>query len=423
MRLILSPSMSLLRISLSTLIACHLLPHVVSLDQNSCNIKVDTGEVINLGKLARDHVDYFVASESDDQFYINICHPINDDFCKSGSVGCLTSRQNAADKTSWKSLGTLSDSTLELVNGKVVMRIKNGDTCPSNSGRSMSATVEFECLSGAANGTRGDPVFLGQENCEYRFKWATSYACTKDDLAKQPNTPNKPSEAIVTDCTYQSQAVKFDLSPLKRTQEGTNWEVTAPNDDSTYLINVCHPLVPSSQNRCADGTRVCGISSNTAESPRVLGKGGELAVVGDQLTLRYQDGDKCPDGTPRITEIRFTCGSGLGTPKLTEGQAACGRTTFDWESSVGCNLLGGIGAGMIVFWVIFSLTLAYFILHAAYRFKVGYRGAEIIPHLEAFERIWDILCSAAGRIWEWLLDAYVWIESKVRNRGYGQIHL
>jgi len=277
------------------------------------------------------------------------------------------------------------------------------------------------------NGELGNPELVSEEDCVFNFKWKTHLACGAGNI---PISDGSDSHGPIkaTDCTYESSSRKFDLSPLAKTNEGDNWELVPSNNtfDDIYLINICKPLQPSSLNRCPPETNICGVQKDPSQRSRVLGKHGILVWESDQLILRYVDGDRCPDATPRNTDIRFSCGKDLGQPKLTGGQKACGRTIFDWETSAACNLYDrkGTSAGMIVFWVFFSLILGYFFFKSLFRkFIQGYDGLDVIPHIKVFEKAWEFLSTILGFLVNGIIDGFLWIRMKLRKDSHGHIRL
>ncbi|KAL7750613.1 Cation-independent mannose-6-phosphate receptor [Sorochytrium milnesiophthora] len=370
----------------------------------ACKIQAD-GKTFDLTALQRSTSDYFAASPSDHQFYFNLCQATVEPKCKQAAA-CITSRANSSDPATWKSVGTVASAKLEYDSEDklLVYTVSGGDACPDRPSDTMSMQIDFTCLPGSQSAAKDNATAIGfptfaaeQDKCRYVLRWKSKYGCPIGSSAEDDSSA--PSDVVqATSCSYTSAAERYDLSPLKRAQEGQNWQVQSTPDsgiNDLYLINVCAPLTKSNLNQCPDGTSVCAINQgNTAEKPRKLGSdAGATTVLTDDgvLQLTYSDGDPCPDGTPRTTAIRFPCNWGtLGTPRLVEGHTACGRTIFEWESRVGCNLLNaGPGALAITFWVLFSLSLAYCIgATLIRRYRYGYPGIEAVPHLD---RLVDIV--------------------------------
>ncbi|KAJ1518078.1 hypothetical protein HMI54_002723 [Coelomomyces lativittatus] len=130
-----------------------------------------------------------------------------------------------------------------------------------------------------------------------------------------------------------------------------------------------------------------------------------LWISYDNGTLTWSaTGQPCPDGTQSSTEIRFPCFHSLQTsPKVIFGRDLCGKTIFEWPSSVGCPVTASSsGGGLVTHVQGFILFVSYFgIGYLFLHFKLGYEGWEALPHYESIRQFIDWIrfkWSGAGRI-------------------------
>ncbi|ORZ27173.1 mannose-6-phosphate receptor binding domain-containing protein [Catenaria anguillulae PL171] len=375
------------------------------LDTSACKFTKPSG-TFDLTPLHRLAADYFARTNSDNQFYFNLCGPTNEPRCPQGNSACLTTRSNL---TEWVSIGTSSSiqvDQLPNIPDPVTLLYKMQGTahCPgTGTPRQFELKLTCDRFSNGTSIPESKPRFVQElDGCNYQFAMTTRFAC--------PNTGGPTNSPIAADpsCSYLDG--RYSVSQLRN--QVSNYRVETEQD--VFWFNLCGSLVTNDidgSKGCPDGAAVCGFAKDeTSPSRRNLGSKGVLGLDDDGvLALTFKDGQKCDDGIPRSTVIRFPCTSRLtgdnGGPTVTQGHTACGKTVFEFPSLAGCDASKlGPGAGTVIGWLIFSFLLVYFAGRFAYNhIKLGYRGFEAVPHIDA------------------MIDAIEWVRAKIRGTGRIQI--
>jgi hypothetical protein len=163
-------------------------------------------------------------------YKLNICGPLVGGCGNATNASGCQIFSNAIGQTNYAVIGTPS-TTLSLNNGVVSSVNSGGSLCNLLfSQKARSFTYNFIC-DPTTNGQQG-PDFVGElPICSYNFNWRTNLVCS----APPP-----------VSCAYEdrSRNIFIDMSPLRNSD--FNWEYTDPATGSTYVINVCQPLIPDS---------------------------------------------------------------------------------------------------------------------------------------------------------------------------------
>eukprot|EP00049_Salpingoeca_infusionum_P000834 m.42710 g.42710 ORF g.42710 m.42710 type:complete len:2590 (-) comp10724_c3_seq2:42-7811(-) len=281
----------------------------------------ETGTVFDLSPLAK-QIKTVVDTATDRTYQLVVCEAPTEDAIRGcdGGVGVC---QHKEGESTYYNGGVINDTPFK-TSGGAALEYTNGQRC-HDSKFERTSFIEFVCNPTAGEGT---PVFVKEaDDCSYYFKWETQYAC-----ASQTDFP-----CIV----LGAQGEQYDLSPLKRLD--MNWLVNNEKDDEfTYIMNVCHNVIRSGvAEECPDNSAICQLSSKTGRSYS-LGHASEPKWANGQLQMELQDGDRCGDGTQRVTKVLFFCkkdstsSQQLGTPFVYD-EGHCSYT-IHWYTSAACEV-------------------------------------------------------------------------------------
>lgn len=332
----------------------------------------DSDKHWDLSALARTNTDWFVYSKSTkQQFYLNICRPLQDALITEKTSGAALVFDSAAQTPTFKSLGMISTRkiTPQKDDMGLLYRMDNGYDC----GRGFKASVNVRIFCDPNAGVETPTFTTSNSDCDFEFAWYSKYGC--------PITPPH------TSCDFTlANGKSISLKPLRK---DTNYEVKL--DPSEHAImNMCGPIVPRENGQCAN-TAICGISSTDPNRWKSFGAVGSVSEINGDTMMHFEDGDIC-DADRRITStVHFTCDekAGNGEPQVLQSADSCDHQ-FLWKTSAACPT--HISGAMIFFWIVFSLVLAYIVLGVLYkRFRLGYRGLDQIPNIDFWLKVVDVL--------------------------------
>ncbi|XP_048456907.1 cation-independent mannose-6-phosphate receptor-like [Rhincodon typus] len=285
----------------------------------NCQIKDPKyGYVIDLRPLANE--DQKVKGD-EYTYHFRVCDYLRISDCGNFSQGGEDAISACQSKpgTSFKKIAGHFTQHLTYEDGLIMINYTRGDTCHKIYERSTA--IFFYC---DHSQTPGKPVYLRETlDCTYLFEWHTSYACP-------------PFRSI--DCTLRDEdGNSYDLTPLSRSQD--SWEIEQQRDiDQTYYINICKSLVPKNGNwACSLNAAVCLKNGSKYVNLGEVVAGPRWEEHG-LLVLRYQNGDRCPDGIRnKTTSIRFKCDKdAINTkPDLITAIEGC-EYTFLWFTAFAC---------------------------------------------------------------------------------------
>ncbi|XP_077977392.1 cation-independent mannose-6-phosphate receptor-like [Glandiceps talaboti] len=287
---------------------------------------------------------YFVDSEDDGDFYINVCRDITPETdgatknCAEGSAACLV--DTSTDKANTMGVPSTA-SALKLVNNKTLTLHYEA---PSNSslgecnGQKPQVTISFVCPQDEnLRGGGSDPRMLSSINCQYEIEWNTEYACKTEYVV---------AKGDVCGFTQDNHGIDIDLSPLtkdpnaleKYTAEG----IGSDDKDYVYYINVCGTVHMDcngdGQEDNDNDIAICQtLSEGTWGTPIGKNSGRILRYSDGELVLIYQHGSVCNHNDfQRTSIITFVCNqtAGIGSPRfVTEDDCSY---FFEWHTQHAC---------------------------------------------------------------------------------------
>eukprot|EP00055_Hartaetosiga_balthica_P006556 m.20764 g.20764 ORF g.20764 m.20764 type:complete len:2603 (-) comp5284_c0_seq1:1579-9387(-) len=295
-----------------------------------------TGRVYRLDKLirtnaatsnwlARNEATSDGTSNSDFQFYINVCRPLApkeigegllDEVCRGSGVCQVT-----GDGRSFSGGYAVSEPEIT-EDGDVILRYELPSSFETKCHNQFvrSAIITFTCQ----EGTLGTPSFVGEsEECEYQFVWPTAVVC---DYQHQQG-----KDCRVTDPDTGSV---FDLSPLA----GTLSTVHA-SDGYDYQLAVCTTPKDKDFTGCSDSEKTLG-GCQTGSYAYTIGEVNDnLFITSAGVGLEYTGGQRChSEAFDRSVYIEFVCNedAGNGTPEFVSEEDDCSYI-FRWETAHACE--------------------------------------------------------------------------------------
>eukprot|EP00040_Diaphanoeca_grandis_P029481 m.172769 g.172769 ORF g.172769 m.172769 type:complete len:2666 (-) comp31700_c1_seq1:1066-9063(-) len=240
---------------------------------------IDTGVKYDLSPLRKSDTNWVATGEHEEYWYeINVCRGLipNPAWTEKTSDRCTGASACQVSQTAAKSVGGTTFSSLKKENGNLVLRYFNGTVCSNDAQR--ETLIEFVCGKDV-----GRPMFVGEvSKCQYKFAWATSYACAPDEVPAAPVTPAPTMPGALPECLVINPFTgrTFDLSgiaPVEGVSMGHssffNGNGGASDSDMTFSISPC-------------GNQRCG------GAPR------EAAVcVGNKVAGDFQTGPKFEGGS------------------------------------------------------------------------------------------------------------------------------
>ena len=177
--------------------------------------------------------------------------------------------------------------------------------------------INFSCKQGALNDGKGLPTFVSEVTPgNYLFEWSTVFAC-----ASPPH-----------DCTVYFQNLQFDLSPLRN--DSVDYKITSDND-GTFFINICGPLVDSS---------VCGADNSEDDAIACLNYNNQQSVLAtaDSVSFNYNKTGEAITATyfggfqGRTVVYTILCDQNTTGPSYF-GKGFNNAYNFFWRSPVACQ--------------------------------------------------------------------------------------
>ncbi|KAM7135316.1 cation-independent mannose-6-phosphate receptor isoform 2-T2 [Molossus nigricans] len=274
-------------------------PMLISLDKQTCTLffswhtplaceqvtecSVKNGSsIIDLSPLIHRTGGYEAYDESEDDssdtnpdFYINICQPLNPMHgvaCPAGAAVCKV----PVDGTPIDIGRVTGPPILNSVANEVYLNFESSTPCQADKHFNYTSLIAFHCKRGVSMGT---PELLRTSDCDFVFEWETPLVC--------------PDEVKVEGCSLMDEQLyySFNLSSLSK----STFKVT--RDSRTYSLGVCTAAAGPDEGGCKDGG-VCllsgskGVSFGRLASMRLDYRHQDEAVI-----LSYANGDSCPPET------------------------------------------------------------------------------------------------------------------------------
>ncbi|EDV20551.1 uncharacterized protein TRIADDRAFT_60938 [Trichoplax adhaerens] len=286
----------------------------------NCRIKNPlSGHIFNLNSLYNPNQDYIVTDRKGHAFNINVCGPLNVNYCSNQSANCQFYQTNHTLRYNCGRVNKI----LYYHAGQLFFNYSDGDLCHGLHHR--STIITFIC---SPNITIGRPIFINESRqCVYSFIWPTKLACEEQTecLATNPN------------------GSMVDLSPLTRNQGG--WKVYNVQNsigiDKKIYINICKALNPVENLRCPAGSAACAILPRSNLTVNLGGFDHPAKIDPDgSIILRYAQGSPCSADTSRnrSTLIIFTCRMGsIGYPVLDLNRSDSCQDTIWWRTNRACT--------------------------------------------------------------------------------------
>ncbi|KAK2501049.1 hypothetical protein MC885_011037 [Smutsia gigantea] len=222
------------------------------------------------------------ASDTNPDFYINICQPLNPMHgvpCPAGAAVCKVPVRGAPID-----IGRVTGPPiLNPIANEVYLNFESSTPCLADRHFNYTSLIAFHCKRGVSMGT---PKLLRTSDCDFVFEWGTPLVC--------------PDDVRTEGCSLRDEQLyySFNLSSLSK----TTFKVT--RDSRMYSVGVCTAAAGVDQGGCKDGG-VCllsgskGVSFGRLASMRLDYRHQDEAVI-----LSYANGDSCPpetvEGTPCV---------------------------------------------------------------------------------------------------------------------------
>lgn len=256
-----------------TPLACEQMPE--------CSVK-NGSSIIDLSPLIHRTGGYEAYDESEDDtsdtnpdFYINICQPLNPIHglpCPAGAAVCKVPVNGAPID-----IGRVSGPPiLNPVANEVYLNFESSTPCLADKHFNYTSLIAFHCKRGVSMGT---PELLRTSDCDFVFEWETPLVC--------------PDEVKVDGCSLTDEQLyySFNLSSLSK----STFKVT--QDSRTYSVGVCTAAAGLDEGGCKDGG-VCLLSgSKGASFGRLASMRLDYRHQDEAVILSYANGDTCPPET------------------------------------------------------------------------------------------------------------------------------
>ncbi|XP_066228988.1 cation-independent mannose-6-phosphate receptor isoform X1 [Saccopteryx leptura] len=227
------------------------------------------------------------ASDTNPDFYINICQPLNPMHgvaCPAGAAVCKVPVDgNPID------IGRVTGPPiLNPVANEVYLNFESSTPCLADSHFNYTSLIAFHCKRGVSMGM---PELLRTSDCDFVFEWETPLVC--------------PDEVKTDGCSLMDEQLyySFNLSSLSK----STFKVT--RDSRTYSVGVCTAAAGLDEGGCKDGG-VCLLSgSRGASFGRLASMRLDYRHQDEAVILSYANGDSCPpeteDGDPCVFPFVF----------------------------------------------------------------------------------------------------------------------
>ncbi|XP_047625757.1 cation-independent mannose-6-phosphate receptor [Phacochoerus africanus] len=215
------------------------------------------------------------ASDTNPDFYINICQPLNPMHgvpCPAGAAVCKVPVDGAPID-----IGRVTGPPiLNPIANEVYLNFESSTPCLADKHFNYTSLIAFHCKRGVSMGT---PKLLRTSDCDFVFEWETPLVC--------------PDEVTTEGCslTDEQLSYSFNLSSLSK----STFKVT--RDSRTYSVGVCAVAAGLDQGGCKDGG-VCLLSgSRGASFGRLASMKLDYRHQDEAVILSYANGDNCPPET------------------------------------------------------------------------------------------------------------------------------
>ncbi|XP_014444729.1 cation-independent mannose-6-phosphate receptor [Tupaia chinensis] len=227
------------------------------------------------------------ASDTNPDFYINICQPLNPMHgvpCPAGAAVCKVPVSGPPID-----IGRVSGPPiLNPVANEIYLNFESSTPCVADKHFNYTSLIAFHCKRGISMGT---PKLLRTSDCDFVFLWETPIVC--------------PDEVKTEGCALTDEQLlySFNLSSLSR----STFKVT--RDSRTYSVGVCAAAAGPDQGGCKDGG-VCLLSgSKGASFGRLQSMRLDYRHQDEAVILSYVNGDFCPpetdEGDPCVFPFLF----------------------------------------------------------------------------------------------------------------------
>ncbi|MBZ3890423.1 Cation-independent mannose-6-phosphate receptor, partial [Sciurus carolinensis] len=215
------------------------------------------------------------ASDTNPDFYINICQPLNPMHgvpCPAGAAVCKVPVTGPP-----MDIGRVTGPPiLNPVANEIYLNFESSTPCLADKHFNYTSLIAFHCKRGVSMGT---PKLIRTSECDFVFEWETPIVC--------------PDEVKTEGCALTDEQLlySFNLSSLSRSA------VKVTQGSRTYSVGVCTAAAGPEQGGCKDGG-VCLLSgSKGASFGRLASMRLDYRHQDEAVILSYVNGDTCPPET------------------------------------------------------------------------------------------------------------------------------
>jgi insulin-like growth factor 2 receptor len=215
------------------------------------------------------------SSDTNPDFYINICQPLNPMHgvpCPAGAAVCKVPVSGPPID-----IGRVTGPPIfNPVANDIYLNFESSTPCLAEKHSNYTSLIVFHCKRGVSMGT---PKLIRTSDCDFVFEWETPIVC--------------PDEVKMEGCALTDEQLlySFNLSSLSKST------VKVTRDSRTYSVGVCTAAAGPDQGGCKDGG-VCLLSGNKGASfGRLASMQLDYRHQDEAVILSYVNGDTCPPET------------------------------------------------------------------------------------------------------------------------------
>ncbi|XP_070567815.1 cation-independent mannose-6-phosphate receptor-like [Ptychodera flava] len=295
------------------------------------------GQTYDLTVLSQTTGDWEIKDEYNNVYFINLCLPVSNSKCPSGSSVCRRKPDGSFD-----SLGRVETQSMKIDskdgNMKLLVEYSEGsNVCSTGTSRreiGARSVIEFQCAK-----VVGGPVITriptADESgvCEFYFEWKSHVACS---------TEREPVEMVKGKTTDPVSGGVIDLSTLMGKVHDVEGDIRDNLEHYIYKISLdgegLHDL--DSEDADCEGAAVCQVKKDHSFH-RNVGKPQftNFFMEADELEMVVSNPGTCgKDGTEDVNStIVFHCDedAGVGKPEFSYESNNC-HYFFSWYTSAVC---------------------------------------------------------------------------------------
>ncbi|KAJ6638492.1 Cation-independent mannose-6-phosphate receptor, partial [Pseudolycoriella hygida] len=221
-------------------------------------------------------------------------------------------------------MGLISDPLL--TDGRIHLNY-TGDVCDTNPQRRYNLQIIFIC-------DYSDPITEPITSNEYSEKECSIHIFIRTQQACLP----LPKEIQSNNCTVADKKTDFTFNLMALSQYNHRIQ---NSDNTTFVINVCKPVLYGHKDMCPPGSSICLENNNESNlSKKFVNYGSTVAdptYENGKLFMHFTSNEKCNVTHNISSHINFNCDTSIetGEPEYL-GKLDC-EHRFVWHTQLACN--------------------------------------------------------------------------------------